>query len=119
MVSIRDGGGGGGGEDSRRNSCSASGRSALEPILGSYPAVEFRPNLLDDDVTGVVVDFCGLQIDTFDPKSTQCEVINEQIRPKFHSLVRTCACATFLSTGLYIASVISFTPLTLARMDRS
>ena len=49
-------------------------------------AVEFRPNLLDDDVTGVViVDFHGPQINTVDTKSTRHDVIIEQIRPKFHS----------------------------------
>ena len=49
-------------------------------------AVEFRPNLLDDDVTGVViVDFHGPQINTVDTKSTRHDVIIGQIRPKFHS----------------------------------
>ena len=55
-----------------------------------HQAMEFRPNFLDDDVTGiVVVDFHGPQIDTVDTKSTQRDIIIEQIRPKFHSLTHT------------------------------
>ena len=50
--------------------------------------MEFRPNPLDDDVTGrvVVFFFRGLQSHTVDKKSTRRDVIIERIRSKFHSL---------------------------------
>ena len=52
--------------------------------------MEFRPNPLDDDVTGrVVVYFRELHNDTVDTKSTRSDVIIERIRSKFHSLLRT------------------------------
>ena len=51
-------------------------------------AVEFRPNLLDDDITGrVVVYLCGLQNHTVDTKSTRHDVIIERIRPFCLSLM--------------------------------
>ena len=58
-----------------------------ESPRGHLQAVEFRPNLLDDGVTGrVAVYFCGLQKDTVDAKSTQRDIIIERIWSKFHSL---------------------------------
>ena len=50
-------------------------------------AVEFRPNPLDDAVTGhVVVYFRGLQNDAVETKSTWCDIIIEHIWSKFNSL---------------------------------
>ena len=52
--------------------------------------MEFSTNPLSDDFTGpVVVYFRGLHNDTVNTKSTQCDVIIERIRAKFHSLSST------------------------------
>jgi len=56
-------------------------------LITVVQAVDFITNPLDDDITGwVVVYFRGLQNHMVDTKSTQSDVIIDQIRDEIHSL---------------------------------